>query len=399
MLISIAVALLGLGAIALGVGALIGDEPATIAPPTAPRQGPGPATPVALRRLLDRMPDMKPHEADAAVRELAQRDARTLPALLDILKSPFATTPELQEALSAITSLGPPVLPDLLVYFLESEGPQARRAYTAIRHLIPTAAQWRGGRANPFARTWTEADAAAARPHEAALLERLADSDGNVRRYAVLILAALPPAARSEASTPALLDAFIQDDALVRAEASYALMVAGTTARDAVPRLVRFLDRGDEELRDLTFAVLARLGQAVPEVAEALVRRLGRAQGDDERTSLCVALAQMGENAGPALPWFEDALRSGDPGLGRTAVNCLVTLDRVGHPVLLRALERGDATSRGLAAQAFGMLGARTPPEAEARLRQLAGGIDAEVAAKARAALARIAEARRAERG
>ncbi len=395
MLITACVALLGLGAIAFGVGQLVDVDGTEDAPPAAPPAGPRPDTPKELRQLLDRIPDMKPHEADEAVRELAGRDARTLPALLEILKSPFASSVELQEALAAITSIGPPALPDLLVYFLESDGKQARRAYTAVRHLIPTAGQWKGGQANPFARAWTAAHAEAARPHEAALLERLRDPNGNVRRYAILIIAALPPAARSEASTPALVDAFAQDDAVVRAEASYALMVSGTKARDAVPRLVRFLDRDDEEMRDLTFAVLARLGRDVPEVATLLVERLERVRAGEVQTSICVALAQMGENARPALPWFEEALTSGDAALGRTAVNCLVTLDGLGLPLLLRALEHTDPLSRRLAAQALGMLGARATPEAEAALEARTGDEDPEVARRAREALERIAKARK----
>lgn len=354
-----------------------------------------PGAAAELDALLIAMRTMDPMEADRAIATLASREESVVPTLVGALGSVNASGQQLRDAKAAIVAIGPTALPEVLAFFVQSEGEMAKRAAQTVRDLIPSASQWQAAQDNPFARRWTAAHAAQLRQYEAPIIKRLAHRDDLIRRYAVLILASLPPGGRTEASIPALMQAFESEDEALRNEASSALTVSGAAARDAVPRLIHNLDHKEEIMRDMSLAILTRLGEDLPEVATELVRRLDNERDPLERTGLACALALMGENARPALPWFEQELLSGESDRAGTALNCLAHMGGLADPMLQGVLRGSDATARGLAAEGLGRLGAAVSPEAIEALQKAAKSDDAALARKADVALNQIRRAQK----
>jgi HEAT repeat protein len=245
-----------------------------------------------------------------------------------------------------------------------------------------------GGREIRMAAAWAlEAlgpAAAAARP---ALAEALrGDSSTGVRAAAAEALGAMGAAGRG--SVPALFDTLGDPSEAVRYTAAQALSRLGPAPED-IPRLVAALDSPDGYVAAFAAWSLGNLRAQARDAVPALVRVLDR---DDTAVVAAGALARIGPAAGDAVPSLVAAL--GSPNSGRRW-RAARTLGRIGPvaeaavPALAAALGDPDAWVRANAAKALGRMGIAARAAAPA-LQRATGDPDRGVRREARHALDRL---------
>ncbi len=112
-----------------------------------------------------------------------------------------------------------------------------------------------------------------------ALLNALADPDGDVRHHAGEALRAAGPAVKPV--LPMLIESFGGGEPQVRKVAAHALKKIGPAAVKAVPVLVAGLADADPEIRRLAAAALAGVGTKADKAVPALIGLLADADVDD----------------------------------------------------------------------------------------------------------------------
>ncbi|MEE8104016.1 MAG: HEAT repeat domain-containing protein [Planctomycetota bacterium] len=179
-----------------------------------------------------------------------------------------------------------------------------------------------------------------------AFIERLTDSNSEIRKDAAEQLAALGPDAR--AAVPALVHGLSDEfDEYVRWSMLEALADIGPAASEAIDAIVPLL--GDEDLLEEAAAALARIGGNG-------VKKLGEALGDPDaeiRRAAARALAECGAGARAAMPALLGALQDRDD---ETRLAAAHTLGRTGRqiaavgPALLTTLQDDHPSVRAAAA-------------------------------------------------
>lgn len=340
-----------------------------------------------LARLLSEV-DTLPHDEVRRQSEAAlAADPDVATGLVAVLRSDEMTRAQRGRAVVVIGSLGPPMLPPLLDFFLASDETVAQRAYVAIRHVLPAASTWIDAEPFPLAHELTDGHTAALATYEAPLLDRARHASGHQRRYAVLILAAFPPGARTAASIPVLTDAVMHDDAAMANDASCALIASADVADDAVPRLLRVLDGTDEDAREMALSILERIGKHASSVAPAFLERAEDTTDAELRCSLLVAVSAMGTHGKGAVPLLARELSTDDLERMRSAASCLIAIGADAVPALVTALDSGSPEARVIAAVSLGRLADRITPAGRAALARHADAEDPDLARAVQRAL------------
>ena len=124
-----------------------------------------------------------------------------------------------------------------------------------------------------------------------ALLAALSDDDEEARKWVVLTLGEIGPAA--EPAIPALVAELKDEDEEVRRSAILALGRIGPAAEPAIPALVAALKDEDEEVRRSVVLALGRIGSVAESVVSALIAALKDDDGE-VREMAASALARIG---------------------------------------------------------------------------------------------------------
>ncbi len=209
--------------------------------------------------------------------------------------------------------------------------------------------------------TWLlyELDLSGAGPEHVAVLARQAETDPSpkARDAAVAVLGVIPnPDAKSVAAIVGALD----DDAMVRETAILALAKVGAAARDAVPRIARYLESGvPAGLRRYAANALGRIG------GEDAVGALAAVLDDDDelvRFEATRGLRRRGEEARAHLGALRRALEDPMTGVRQEAAIAVATLDPEERRVIpfLREAATGPSGPVDEARAALRALGAET---------------------------------------
>jgi HEAT repeat protein len=214
-----------------------------------------------------------------------------------------------------------------------------------------------------------------------ALVEALADEDGQVRRDAEEALRAMPWARVQ----PSLVEALGDRRAVLRASGASLLGWYEEKAREALPALLKL--RGDES-PEVRCAVLAALGRIDPEAKEVEAALLSGLEDEKPvRWGVAEVLGQQGERGAAAIPILLRWLEGKDEEERRRAVWALVRVGpadkRVASALLELLEEREQPHMQGIAAVAL----ARVRPRA-AVVPALVVALEGKGMADARAAVA-----------
>lgn len=187
------------------------------------------------------------------------------------------------------------------------------------------------------------------------LLAAMADTDAELRSYAVVLLKRLGSDAKS--AIPQLCDASRDQEAGVRLEAVGALAELGATGERAVSSVVKALDDPDELVRQVAGDALRLLGEnAVPATIQML-------RDPDTRSLALQALSSIGPNGGGATSEVVELVRSATPLIRMQAIIVLGKIandDDAPVPALTIALSDDGYEVRREAASYLVMNGSTT---------------------------------------
>jgi HEAT repeat protein len=353
---------------------------------------------VVLRRraasYLGKMADKAASAVPALVEALADEDAEVRarsgaalarvgePALAPLLKA-LKERPAVQvEAARALAQMGAgakAAVPALTAFVAD------RGADTTLRRECATALGAVGGASAPAAPTLLEALAGGPAP----LREASARALGQIGAEPDRVVAALTTALKDE-------------ELLVRAGAAAALGQFGERAKAAVPALVVALKTTEvpgeaahrvAEVRTAAAVALGQIGPAATAAALPLAEAMKDATPANRalRRAAVAALGQLKAGAKPALPAFEEVLRTPElpADTARALTQALQAMGADGVPTLAAAVKAGNRFTRRHAITSLAALGAAARPALPA-LREAAKDMDASIAAAANRAIQRI---------
>lgn len=200
------------------------------------------------------------------------------------------------------------------------------------------------------------------------LIERLDDTDGQVRATAAMALgelALLTPAAR--VAIPALATALGDEDLVVKCAAALALGKFGGNASEAVPSLIGALRDPDLGVAENAAQAIEAIGPPAAAATAALMDLI-----PSSGSNALSALAAIGPAAIAALPMVENSM-SKDGWEGIYAAKALWRISgetERAADALLRQLRSDQAGVRRLAAEILGEVGLKSD-EVKAALTQL----------------------------
>jgi HEAT repeat protein len=153
----------------------------------------------------------------------------------------------------------------------------------------------------------------------------LKDTNVDLRRLAVIVLAQLGPAARD--AVPSLIGALTDADSGVRAGAAHAIKEIGAGAGSAVPALVANLQVYQAEVRRSATLALGHIGPAARPACPLLLECL--LDPDEEvRYAAALSLGRIDPHYTEAAPALRDALRDASPKVRLAAIDSLSHIDR-----------------------------------------------------------------------
>jgi hypothetical protein len=325
----------------------------------------------------------------AEVRRAIRADEGLIQRLVDLQRSGTTSTIWRRRAGRVLVIAGGEALPAILRAFVDARDQEAKRYYVLVRTIIPTAGCWiQEQLPAALQRNLSDEQRASLRAFEAPLLRKARLGASDERRFAVLIVSALPPEARSAESVPLLVDALMTEEPALMQDAACALIGSAAVAEPAVERLLRLLDQPEGDARDMALAILPALGAHWPAVGTAFAQRMERVEDKAEWGTLVHGLGAMGENAKPALPLLARALA--DPRSSRhgRALEALIAMGDIGDAPLATGLTTVDGPQRLRLLKGLAGYGAEAGPGLRAALRTIKASADEQEAAAAAAALA-----------
>ncbi len=209
--------------------------------------------------------------------------------------------------------------------------------------------------------------AAAAVP---ALVKKLSDEKPEVRGYAAYALGRIGDG--SDAVIEGLSQAAFDRAPVVRRAALRALRRLNPPQEKVMPLVLKILEQGDA-------TVIAPALQTLAEQGEAALPRLCQALKHEQACYwACLALAELGPKAAPAVPHLKGVLQDEEPEVRMQALAALGEIGPAAQPVvpeIIAALNDEAGGVRYAAAYALGRIG--TTPEATAALQQALNQDDA----------------------
>jgi len=197
----------------------------------------------------------------------------------------------------------------------------------------------------------------------AALTEKLNDEQAEVRGYAAYALGRIGDG--SDPVVEALSRAAFDRAAVVRRAALRALQRLNPPQEKVMPLVLKILEQGDASVIAPALETLAEQGEAaLPRLCQAL-------QNDQACYWACLALAELGPKAGPAVPHLKPLLAHQDPEVRMQALAALGEIGPAAQPLVpevIAALQDEAGGVRYAAAFALGRIG--TSPEAKAALEE-----------------------------
>ncbi len=180
------------------------------------------------------------------------------------------------------------------------------------------------------------------------------------------------PQTKSSLSTDAALvrdwsSRLLADDPKVRASAEAALVAGGTRS---LPLLRRFLDPPQEDLQEVTFEILQRIGPAAIPLLEELLRH----DRDSVRRGAASELVDLAPHTERIQPALQRALRDEDPMVAGDAARALGALGTRASPsvgALVGALSHENPYVRVYAAEALASIGPNAASATSALARTL----------------------------
>jgi HEAT repeat protein len=199
-----------------------------------------------------------------------------------------------------------------------------------------------------------------------ALVEALGDAEVVVARAAAAALAAI--GRRDPGVAPLLSTALRGDRPDARCRAALTLARLEPARIKLLPALVEGLGHSDRELRWSSARLLVELGRTSPEVLPVLLHVAAGGERPEAQRMAVVALRELAPDHPETTRALLAASRSGDPEVRRTALSALATVLEHTREAQARLREAAggdaDAECRRLAAAALEVLSARA---AEAR--------------------------------
>ena len=327
-------------------------------------------------------------EEAARVRDAIRADAEFVSRLVALQRRDAATNTWRRRAGRTLVVAGGLALPEILRAFVDARDEEAKRYYVLVRTMIPTASCWIQDQLPiELQRDLTDEQRRALQEFEPALLRKARLGASDERRFALLVVAALPPEARTRESVPLLVDALMTEEPALMQDAACALIGSAPVAEPAIERLLRLLDEPEGDARDMALAILPTLGAHWPAVGTAFAKRMARVEDKPEWGTLVHGLGAMGANAKPALPQIARAL--GDPRFTRhgRALEALIAMGESGDTTLAEALSSAEDAQRLRILEALEGHGPKAGPRLLAVLRELSAGQDPAVTSAAEAAL------------
>jgi HEAT repeat protein len=224
-------------------------------------------------------------------------------------------------------------------------------------------------------------DAVAAAP---ALVEKLKDRKPEIRREAVLALAAIG----AKDAVPRIVP--LLNDEVSRDSATYALAALGNIPPDAESTIRANIDSKDPLTSTVSLWAIARMHPEDKELQrKAITQLVARLKDTDPfvRAASARALAMLPPNPEIAAPIFQKALADADETTTHYMLDAIAAQGAAAVPRLIKALQYQPL--RGEVAQILGRIGPPAAP-ATAELAKLVGDEDPNVSIEAAHALANI---------
>jgi HEAT repeat protein len=318
--------------------------------------------------------------------------AAAVPALVALVKDPDEAVR--RQAVGAVVAIrpGPKVTLPLAVNLLEQSDPAVRiRALNAIADTGADAVPGliealKNEKAVYWACLVLREIGPAAKDAVPALVATLHHPRAEVRREAILALAAMDEAAAS--AVPSIAGAL--GDPHTRVAATYALGRIGQVPAETEKTLRTNAQGGDKLLATSSLWALARIHPQDKELLRAAVERLVTGLKDPSpfvRNASAHGLASLPPAPEIAVPIFEKALADADEATVRQALGAVARLGAPVVPRLIGALKHPKA--RAGVAYALGEIGPAAAPATDA-LASLLGDSREEVVHEALIALAKI---------
>jgi HEAT repeat protein len=349
------------------------------------------AVDMLLESLKDESAEVRAHAA-RALGEIGPSARPAVKALVELLKDPDETVR--RQAIRAVLSIKPEpgtVIPLCIKLLEDSDAGVRVRVLNAIADAGPEAVPGLiKALKNENAAYWAclvlremGAPAKAAVP---ALIETLGDKRPEVRREAILALAAMEKAA--DGAVPQITAAL--DDELTRHAAVYALGRIGRIPANVLRKIRDYVESDDKTLGIVSIWALARVNPDNKELYRMAAARFVQSLKDADplvRSTAAQALASLPPAPEITLPLLEAGLRDADETTLRHALDALAAIGPSATPVLINALKHENL--RGHAAYILGQIG----PDAAAAtpaLAKLLTDKNERVAQEAAVALANI---------
>ncbi len=349
----------------------------------------------AVAPLTERLKDDSAQVRAHAVRALGQIGAPAKPAvaaLVELAKDPDETVR--RQVVKAVMKIrpGPQVTVPLCVKLLEDADPGVRmRVLQTISEAGPKAvpgliAALKNEKAAYWACLALREIGPAAKDAVPALVDALKSSRPEIRREAILALAAMGDAASAAAGPIAAT----LDDEPTRAAATYALGRLGHVPAEAEDAIRANSKSDDKMLSTTSFWALARVHPEDKSLRrEATERLLDRLKDQDPFVRVAAARALAALPPAPEItgPLWEKALQDADEKAVLHALDALAALGPPAVPRLIDALKHEKL--RGQVAYVLGQIGPAAAPATPA-LAKLIADKDDRVAHEATLALAHI---------
>ncbi len=212
---------------------------------------------------------------------------------------------------------------------------------------------------------------AKAAPAVAALSRCVAETDSEVKEYAIVALGDVGPSA--EAAVPALRNVLSDEDLDVRLKTAKALWQISRQPDDVIPVFTKILENGGDSERCDAAERLKEMGPCAAPALPALVNAVKNDSYEFARCNAAEALGKIGPEAAPAIPALATALEEDESHY--VPARAAEALGKIGDPkavpILIAALEREDDYVRMHAVWALETFGPKAKAAIPALVRVL----------------------------